>query len=552
MPALAPLLLVLLGSLALNAIGIGWGLPNYVDWSVDTVAPYRVLEGMEQRFSDGWWDRYPPFHLAILGVLYAPYLAYLDATGRLGSAVTMEGLQDPLHTFGNLILIARVVSVLMGVGVVFVVYLIVRRLFDERPAIFASLIVALNHQFVFYAHSANHDVPYLFWSMLGVYGFVGVLQRGAPRDYVTFALCATLAICAKDQAYALFLLSPLAILWVRWGERSREEDPLGRAARVLLDRRNLLAVAVAVTAFVLAQNLLFNFSGFVAHVRYITGFQQFSVTPAERLKLMVMVAAHVADGMSLPLFAASAAGTAYCGLRLPRAALPLLILPISYTAMFLNVALYTYPRYVLPIALVMSFFGGKVLADLWSGDVGRNAPRTAIAAAARAVIVAAFLYAAAIAVQLDVLLLKDPRYAAERWLERNTEPGAIVETLALPYAVETWYPRFPAHVRVRSSRLAEGTRWAPNPESDRLDLPNVYFGREAPDYIVLSEPWYRRFLKGRARSETRVLRELFGGRLGYVEVADFKTPALMDFRQFVNPRVLIFKKSDSDSVGQAN
>lgn len=75
-------------------------------------------------------------------------------------------------------------------------------------------------------------------------------------------------------------------------------------------------------------------------------------------------------------------------------------------------------------------------------------------------------------------------------------------------------------------------------------MPDLYISRENPDYIVLSDLWYHRFM-GSDKADTeqaRILRDLFEGRLGYTLVAEFKTPVVLPIEElFLNPRILIFK-----------
>jgi hypothetical protein len=537
-----PIALVLLASLVLNSTGLAWGLPNYVDWAPDSVAPYRVLQALFFHFSNGWWDKYPPLHLALIGLLYVPYLVYLKLSGGIGepSRFFPFGLTDPLGTVTALILIARVVSALAGTAIVLLVYLVVRHLFGRRAAIFSSLIVALSYPFVYYAHTGNVDVPYLFWSLLAILWFVRVLERGALPDYALFALFVTLAICTKDMAYGLFLLCPVAILWRRFTEGERTA---GRALRVLLDRRNLVAVGVAAIAFALIHNLPLNFRGFVKHLQFIVGpgsenYRAFSPTLAGRVQLLRATLGYLADAFTLPLVVASVAGSVYCALRFPRRTLPLLLIPLGYYLFFLNALLNSLPRFVLPIGIVLSFFGGKLLANLW------DSRRTVWRRFARAAIAAAFAYAAVFAVQVDYLMVHDSRYAAERWLAEHARPGAIIETWTPP-TLYNYYPRFPSWVKVRGSRLEAGTAWDTRvPSRERVQMPNLYAGEGDPDYIVLSEIWYYRFVEDPETREAEVLRELFRGDLGFRAVANFYTAPLVPIRDlFMNPRILIFEKT---------
>lgn len=537
-----PLAALLLLSLVLNATGITWGLPNVSDWAIDSVAPYSVIRAAASGFSDGWWDKYPPLHLAFLALLYLPVLGYLELTGRdVDWDAPFLGLADPLPALSVLILLSRLVSVMMGTGIVLFVSLTGRELFGRRAGLFAGLIVALYYPLVFYAHTANLDVPYLFWSAAAVLAFTKVLKRGATRDYVLFALFATFAVCTKDQAYGIFALAPLAVLWARWTEIGREDAGIAAALRVLADRRNLLAAATAIAAFALIHNLAFNASGFLEHVRFIKDrgsepWQEFPASLAGRLGLLDKIVEYLGGNLGPPLFVAVLGGALYGAIRYPRECLPLLLLAASYVLTFLEVVLYVMQRFALPVAILLAIPAGKLLDDVW---VKARWP------AARLGFVVVFLPAAILCIQLDALFLRDSRYAAERWLEARAREGDTVETFAPPSETATYYPRFPKGVEVRRSRLAAGAAWAARPE--RPDLPNAGTGTDPPDYIVLSEFWYRQFERGDpADPDTRALKALFRGQLGYALAAEFKTVPFVPLRDLLlNPRILIFRRTSN-------
>ena len=188
-------------------------------------------------------------------------------------------------------------------------------------------------------------------------------------------------------------------------------------------------------------------------------------------------------------------------------------------------------RYVLPIGIIMAFFGGKLCAELWQQGRLSKLRRVGIAGA--------FVYAALFVIQLDWLLLNDPRYAAEKWLQQNLRPGDIVETFAPRDSFFKHYPRFPAWVKVRSSKLEAGTNWEVRKiKPDRKTLPNHYAGREDPDYIIFPKYWYRKL---RDPEQARVLKDFFAGRTEYTLIASFETPSYLPLDGLpINSRIDIF------------
>jgi hypothetical protein len=233
------------------------------------------------------------------------------------------------------------------------------------------------------------------------------------------------------------------------------------------------------------------------------------------------------------------AGSIYCALRFPKYSLPLLFLAVSYYLIIINVVLQVFSRLVLPIAIIMAFFGGKLLAELWYKAPWKSLMRAAICLV--------FAYAALFPIQLDLLFMGESRYAAERWIQEHFEQGALVETFA-PHILLKYYPRFPSWVKVRSSKIEAGTQWEPQViKADEVNLPNLYTGREDPDYIVLSGLLLEKFMDDKLKDtdQGRVLSALFQGRTHYTLVATFKThtivPIGMDLP--VNPRIDIFERT---------
>jgi hypothetical protein len=87
-----------------------------------------------------------------------------------------------------------------------------------------------------------------------------------------------------------------------------------------------------------------------------------------------------------------------------------LVVPVAgYYLGFINVILYNYDRFVLPMCFVLAIFGGLACDRLLSSSGWmRNWGRAAIAGA--------FAYTLLYAGTVDVLMIRDSRYDAERWM----------------------------------------------------------------------------------------------------------------------------------------
>jgi len=388
---------LLAASLGLNAWMITWGLPSVTGWAPDELLPSAVLDASARQFSSGWHDKYPPLHFRLLAAFYTPF----------------AGAERPVSaaTYQRLFLLGRATSVLMGTGVVLLVYLCGRRLTDEGRGLVAAALVAVMAPLVFYAKLANVDVPYVFWWSLSLLFLLEALERHRARDYLLLALTAALAVGTKDQAYALYVLTAPLLVWSR---HQREPDKPWRKAALAPEL--MLSIAAGTLLLLAIYGLPGNLHGARAHVRLILGpasrdFREFPSSLVGQAGLLVSTIRHTAFVMGLPAFVAALGGLALAIRRRDRM-LVLMVPAVSYYLFFMTIALYCYDRFVLPIAIVLAFFCADVLGRL------AQAKRWGALAAVLA-------YGLARAVSVDALLAHDSRYAAEDWLKQNAGKALV-------------------------------------------------------------------------------------------------------------------------------
>jgi PA14 domain-containing protein/dolichyl-phosphate-mannose-protein mannosyltransferase len=410
---------VVAGSFVLNLIGIWWGIPS--TWAGDEITPKTVLAALEQHFSGGWFERYPPLHFYVLTSVLSPWL--------LVRSLTSIRPFGPVDLVVELIL-SRLVSIAAAMGTLIAVYACGARVFGKRAGLFAAGMMALVTPFVFYAKTANVEIPYVFWVALSLVFYVRFLRTPALADGVLFASAATLAICTKDQAYALYLTAPFVIVYHLWewnGDR-RVRHPLLRA---LLDRRLLFPAVTAATLFVVIYNMPFNWEGFIRHVQFITGpgsrtYRAFEPTLSGRLALLRVTAELERRSWGWPFWIVTLIGTfvAVTERENRRIAICLVLLMVTYYVGFIDVILYNYDRFLLPICVVQALLGGVAL-DRFLRRVGGHATR----GSGVALVSIMFAYTALYVATVDVLMVRDSRYSVERWLRGRVGPEDIVGTM---------------------------------------------------------------------------------------------------------------------------
>ena len=406
------------GSFVLNAAGIWWGLPSM--WAAIETVPEFVLSALAQRFSHGWFDAYPPLQYYLLALAGSPVLL-------LHSLDVLSYYTPAGSTL--LLLSYRLMSVMFGVGTVATIAFVGQRAFGRRAAIMAAGIAALVAPFIYYSKTANVDVPYVFWYTLSLLFYLRLLQESRLRDYILFGTTATLAFCTKDQAYALYLTAPIFIVVELWNQNRR--DGLSRPlARALVDRRLVAAALAAVVTFVVVCNLFFNYAGYATHIRTITDaaarYRAFEPTYTGRWQLLVLTVQLVETSMGWPMFLASVAGVllgvlAPCHRRTTvwlAAAIP------AYYLGLINVVLYNYDRFMLPVCVVLAVFGGLALDRLLAHDEAGSRWRQAL-------VVGAFAYSFLYAATVDVLMIADSRYTVGLWMTEHINRETVVGAMGL-------------------------------------------------------------------------------------------------------------------------
>src|SRR5690348_5903784 len=115
---------------------------------------------------------------------------------------TLRTDKPPLHyffmkaaygAFGVSPFSARVVSSLMGMFTVLAVYFFTRKIWNERTALYASLILISSLQLAIQFHLAVPDPYFIFFLTLGWLSFAYALIEGKRRFFYLFYACVALA-----------------------------------------------------------------------------------------------------------------------------------------------------------------------------------------------------------------------------------------------------------------------------------------------------------------------------------------------------------------------
>ena len=410
------LLGIVLFSFAINSIGIGWGLPDFNGWAADELIPLRVLEGFEKGFVNGWHYKYPPVHFYLLTLVYSPLL--------LLHKLHWINVYD-LPTYTVLFYLGRGLTLLMSGGLLFIIYLCGREIFDNKSSLLTVAIASLSINYIYYSKTLNLDIPYLFWLMLSMLFYLRILKDHNLKDYLLFSLMAAVTVATKDQAYAFYLLTPLFIVWQHY-RNLKQQQPEISFIQSLGDRKIKLSLAVGIGAFLLLHNVIFNLEGFFNHVNLIVGGNakikpRYEENIWGQLKMLKKTMTHLRFSMGWPFYTICLVGFfRYLPKIKQNFLLYCLWIPVvSYYLFFIALVLYNDVRYLMSIAIVLAFFGGKLLADWLNPLQGQFRLKILV-------VTVLTIYTIAYGLTVNVLMLQDSRYIAEAWMAENIPSTKIV------------------------------------------------------------------------------------------------------------------------------
>ena len=194
-PTLLLIAMILLVGLAFRLANIGFGLPAMYDPDepLFVLKAFKLIDG--HTLNPGWFG-HP-------GTTIIYLLALIDIVVALvglgsGAFATLPQFAAAVYANPGLIFIpSRVAMALIGVGTIWLSFVIARRLFDERVAIVAAAFLALNAVHIAWSQVIRTDIPCSLFMLAALLFAIRSGQEGRVRDTVYAALFAGVATATK-------------------------------------------------------------------------------------------------------------------------------------------------------------------------------------------------------------------------------------------------------------------------------------------------------------------------------------------------------------------
>jgi hypothetical protein len=411
------LTLILATALGLRLWGIWFGLP----FSYRADEYHEVFRALELGSGGFNFDRTGKGgYFYLLFVEYGILFVVLKIAGIVDSAQDFARyfFRDPSTFY----LISRATTAIIGMLNVFLLYRIGARAYSVGAGLLAAIFLTVDFLSAEHSHFVTVDVPMTCLATAALLFAVKMATDGRSSDYKWAALFAALATTTKLPA--ILLLVPLLIghyFYVRRQDGSTRELFLGRNVWWAI---GIFFVVLAATNPGLFLNpplhLTFADSGGTG-AEFVD--DEFAETlPAVRPNLFVFYLGVLADSMGWPLLLVSFAGVLYAIWKRSSVDIMLVSLAIAYYVVFSSTSSHLYyPRYMLPVIVVLALMAGRLLSVVWP-RAGAGKQGVAIAGVA----VLAFLPAYGTISNNILLTRTDTRTIAKEWFEENVPVGSKV------------------------------------------------------------------------------------------------------------------------------
>lgn len=501
-------------------------------------------------------------HLYLLAFGFFLYYVYLIVTGKIDRV--MAGASKVSETVGkagtnpwagsdqfvsalyDFLVLGRLLSVIAAVATIYIVYRIGCRLYDRRAGEFAGATLAVSMVFINSAHFSTEDATVTALIAATLLFVVRYRDNHRRHDLAIAALMSGLAVSAKATAGTL--LFPLALVFGHriFRDLGLELNTLDAARRTL--RELSLYVAVATVGYVLTTPSMLIYPGtWFNDIIFEMANRNISSNSGELG--WITQAGNLLNGLGFPLFVLTLAGVGFVLWQfwrnkrldiLPAYPLVFVVVTFAIIGTWDSTAIW----YIVPMVPLFAVFSGGFL----SYTLSKQRFRKPVAVVVAMVFLFSLIYTGAAMHQFET----DSRVKASSWIESNMESNATVDV----YTTHHYLPGFPDDSRISRHPIFL------EKNIDNLDTATDRISCGAPDYVVLSQFHYRRYIQhpDAYPRATEFFTDLLEEKNGYTTVAEFgpqidpqsstetairnsMTPQVYA----ANPRIVILERSKSST-----
>ncbi|MBM3252143.1 MAG: phospholipid carrier-dependent glycosyltransferase, partial [Candidatus Omnitrophica bacterium] len=215
------LIFIIILAFTLRIYGINWGLPSkdyYFSYQSDEVHYIKGLSQMNpmkldfnpRYFSWGTWHYFElGISEAIAGFLK---IVRLTKDKYFYYAYPWE--------MAKIYLVGRFLSVFFALGTILLVYLIGKKISNEKTALLTAFFLAINPAHILFSHYLKADISVTFWVTLLLFFLIFLLETGKLKWYILSGITSAFAVGTQHNGFSFIhsLFAAHCLLSYRQGE----------------------------------------------------------------------------------------------------------------------------------------------------------------------------------------------------------------------------------------------------------------------------------------------------------------------------------------------
>ena len=407
---------ILLAAAGLRLFNLDYDLPEVYEEATPMIQALEMWASEDEPFDfNPHFFNYPSLYFYIQFLGQAIYYGANVLTGRFSSTHDMLALheQDP----SELVLLARVITALFGLGAVWAVYLLGSRMAGPRTGLIAATVLTVLPAHVAASRTILVDTPLVFFVALALRGMLQVLDGGRRSHALLSGFWIGLAVSSKYTGALLVL--PLVVVFALRIHRGGAKP----WATLRLPDLWIGIGAAAFTFIVTSPYCLLDFKAFWADLSYERTHMtigHFRVDPTTTIPSYLTALWHNL-GIWLSPFVLAGVVQHLRRIREGARQIPLLLFCFTYLAIIFSWTMNA-EHYLLPVFPCLALFAAEGIREIWSRWDRAAFPGWG-----------AILLAVLLALPIGIESARtwtfhtelDPRSAAKAWIESNVAPGAI-------------------------------------------------------------------------------------------------------------------------------
>lgn len=248
------LILILLIAAFLRTQGIFWGIPIFDplvhSYHPDELKIIYAANSFPGHIFTNTDFRYPTFYHNFIGILSLPFKLIFK-------------LNNSSFNIMYITILGRSVSILLGIGSIFLTFVLGKRLYNENVGLLAAIFLSLSLYHVQSSSLATLDVPNSFFFILTLYFAFRMYEEPKPIFYLLTGVSLGILVGTKYFG-GLILISILILHYYRTSNNVSGTSKNSFGLRMLFSKNLcILFLSAAITFFLTTPGILLNPMNFV-------------------------------------------------------------------------------------------------------------------------------------------------------------------------------------------------------------------------------------------------------------------------------------------------